>query len=57
MKTLGVMKSFHTHIVWNTPTVTRIGRINGSISDQKMRKEPAPSMRAASMISLGTVLM
>lgn len=34
MKTCGVRKSFQTHMVWNTPTVTRIGRINGTTTLQ-----------------------
>ena len=53
MNTLGVMKSFHTHMVWNTPTVTRIGRISGSTIRQKIWNTPAPSILAASMISYG----
>ena len=53
MYTLGVMKSFHVPMVWNTMTVVRIGRISGSTIVQKMRNGPAPSIRAASMISYG----
>ena len=47
------MKSFHVPMVWNTMTVVRIGRISGSTIVQKMRNGPAPSIRAASMISYG----
>ena len=47
MYTLGVMKSFHVPMVWNTMTVVRIGRISGSTIVQKMRNGPAPSIRAA----------
>jgi hypothetical protein len=52
---LGVMKSFQTHVVWKTPTVARIGRMSGSTMRQKIWNAPAPSMRAASMISIGMV--
>ncbi len=57
MKTFGVMKSFQTHMVWKTPTVTRIGRISGRTTDQYTRNAPAPSIRAASKSSVGMVRM
>jgi hypothetical protein len=44
-------------MVWNTPTVTRMGRISGITMFQKIRNGPAPSRRAASMISIGMVFM
>ena len=54
---VGQRKSFHAPVKANRKITIRIGRMEGSMMLRKMRKSPAPSISAASSISLGIPFM